>query len=135
MRRLNSTCRWWCNVLDADVEIRWTRGTGPGGQHRNKSDNCCVMTHRPSGLSVTVDGRSRPHNEREARRLLRDKIEQARLAALAARRKAHRDAKISASQKRIRTYDLTKGVVKDHRTGKTASVKDILGKGKLEKLQ
>jgi protein subunit release factor A len=86
-------------------------------------------------LTVTVDGRSRPHNEREARRLLRDKIEQARLAALAARRKAHRDEKISASQKRIRTYDLTKGVVKDHRTGNTASVKDILGKGKLEKLQ
>ena len=32
-----------------DVEFRTTRGPGPGGQHRNKSDTMVRVTHRPTG--------------------------------------------------------------------------------------
>ncbi len=35
----------------------------------------------------------------------------------------------------IRTYMFHKGIVKDHRTNKTASIKDILQKGKIELLR
>jgi protein subunit release factor A len=92
------------------------------------------MTHTPSGVSVTVDGRSRRQNEKEARRLLRRKLEEVRLNHLAARRKAARDEKIRFTE-RIRTYDYSRGVVTDHRTGKTASIKDIMEKGLLGKLR
>jgi hypothetical protein len=33
-----------------DVEFRTTRGPGPGGQHRNKSDTMVRLTHRPTGI-------------------------------------------------------------------------------------
>ena len=35
----------------------------------------------------------------------------------------------------VRTYNFSRGIVHDHRAGKEASVKDVLGKGKLEKLR
>ena len=35
----------------------------------------------------------------------------------------------------VRTYNFSRGIVQDHRTGKEASVKGILGKGKLDKLR
>lgn len=92
------------------------------------------MTHTPTGLSVTVDGRSRRSNEKEARRLLARKIQDAKDAIIAADRKARREHAIR-NEERIRTYDYSRGVVTDHRTGKTASIKDVLGKGLLGKLR
>jgi len=50
-------------------DFRWDyyRGSGKGGQARNKTDNCCRCTHAPSGVSAySEDGRSKEHNRREA---------------------------------------------------------------------
>jgi peptide chain release factor 1 len=116
------------------IEIRWTKGQGPGGQHKNKVETCCVATHKPSGIQVTVDGRSRRQNEKQARKLLKRRVEEERLNQLAARRKAARDEKIRNTE-RVRTYDYSRGVVTDHRTGKKASIKDVMVKGQLERLR
>lgn len=51
-----------------NIQIRWTKGTGPGGQHKNKVETCCVMTDLDTGITVKVDGRSRTSNEKEARK-------------------------------------------------------------------
>jgi hypothetical protein len=40
-----------------DVEFRTTRGPGPGGQHRNKSDTMVRLTHRPTGLHAQAGER------------------------------------------------------------------------------
>jgi len=40
-----------------DVEFRTTRGPGPGGQHRNKSDTMVRVTHRPTGIAVQAGER------------------------------------------------------------------------------
>lgn len=116
------------------LEIRWTKGKGPGGQHKNKVETCCVMTHRPTNLTVTVDGRSRSQNEKQARKLLEEKIKDLHRDKLVAKRKARRD-KVIHDNTRIRTYDFTKNLVIDHRTGKTASLKHVLIKGQLDRLQ
>ncbi len=50
-------------------DFRWNyyRGSGKGGQARNKTDNCCQCTHEPSGATAySEDGRSKEHNKREA---------------------------------------------------------------------
>src|SRR5271166_5311967 len=53
------------NVLDyRDVEIVTTRGSGPGGQNRNKTDSCVIATHKPSGLAVRIDNERSQHQNK-----------------------------------------------------------------------
>jgi len=40
-----------------DVEFRTTRGPGPGGQHRNKSDTMVRLTHVPTGIQAQAGER------------------------------------------------------------------------------
>ena len=55
-----------------DVEYRTTRGPGPGGQHRNKSDTMARVTHRPTGIHAQAgERRSLDLNRGEAIRRLR----------------------------------------------------------------
>ena len=123
-------------MKDDDLDIRWKRGQGNGGQHRNKTENCCVLTHRPTGETVTVDGRSRNANLKKAKKIMRKRIATRDRDARTARRKADRDRKIQPGEvPRIRTYDYSKGVVIDHRSGKRASIKDVVDKGHIEKLR
>lgn len=50
-----------------DFEFNWYSGSGAGGQHRNKHQNCLRLKHIPSGIVVTAaDGRDRPGNIRRA---------------------------------------------------------------------
>ena len=52
-------------LRDCDVETM--RGSGPGGQHRNKTESAVRMTHRPSGIvRVASDDRSQLRNRRIA---------------------------------------------------------------------
>ncbi|MCI7004759.1 MAG: peptide chain release factor-like protein [Akkermansia muciniphila] len=63
-------------IAPADLEEKFTRGGGKGGQKVNKTNNCVCLTHLPTGLVV------RCHREREretnrflARRALCDELE------------------------------------------------------------
>jgi peptide chain release factor 1 len=50
-------------------DFRWEyyRGSGNGGQNKNKTDNCCRCTHPPTGvMAYSEDGRSKEHNRKEA---------------------------------------------------------------------
>jgi len=117
-----------------EYTITWTKGQGPGGQHKNKVANCCVLTHVPTGTVVKVDGRSRTSNLKEARLIMSGRLEDLAAEQKAAKRKADRDRKIKDNT-RVRTYDYTKGGVVDHRTGKKASIKDVVEKGLIDKLR
>lgn len=50
-----------------ELRFDWFSGTGKGGQHRNKHQNCLRLKHLPTGIQVTSQGhRDRPSNERDA---------------------------------------------------------------------
>ena len=50
-----------------DFEIDWFNGTGCGGQYRNKTANCCRITHIATGLRAQATRqRNRVDNQREA---------------------------------------------------------------------
>lgn len=119
---------------DRDLSIRWTKGTGPGGQNKNKLETCCVLTHKPTGETVTVDGRKRSQNLKRAKAIMKRRLVTLVEEERARKRKARRDEAIHNSE-RIRTYDFSRNLVTDHRTGKKASIKDILEKGKIDKLR
>lgn len=121
---------------DKDLDERFKRSTGPGGQHRNKSECCVVLTHRPTGITVTVDSRSQANNRKSAREeLIRrlaalDSATATRSAAAAKRQQVG----LGARGDKIRTYSVQHGLVTDHRTGKKAPLSSILD-GKLDLLR
>jgi len=55
------------SVTKKDFDIQFFSGTGAGGQHRNKHQNCVRMTHRDSGATSTgQSSKSRQSNLKEA---------------------------------------------------------------------
>jgi protein subunit release factor B len=114
--------------------VEYMRGTGPGGQNRNKVESACRITDEASGISAYADCRTREASYRSALTELEKRICQAKAAVVARDRKARRDVAIH-DHTVVRTYNFSRGLVKDHRSGKEASVKDVWGKGKLELLR
>jgi ribosome-associated protein len=50
-------------TLEKETDIEYLKGTGPGGQHKNKKETGVRLTHEPSGVTVTgVERRSRAQN-------------------------------------------------------------------------
>lgn len=117
------------DIKESDLKIETMRGTGPGGQHRNKTDSACRITHIPTGICAYADERSQRQSKRLARKELIRKIEELGNAKRAEEKKAGRDYRIHNTPT-VRTYHFPRQTVKDHRTGKTASLKEVLA-GKL----
>jgi len=55
------------SVTAKDCDWGYYRGSGKGGQKKNKTSNCARCTHRDSGaVGKSEKGRSKEHNRREA---------------------------------------------------------------------
>ncbi|XP_067293695.1 mitochondrial translation release factor in rescue [Pseudorasbora parva] len=63
-------------VHEEDLEEQFVRGSGPGGQATNKTSNCVVLKHIPTGIVVKChQTRSVDLNRKRAREILREKLE------------------------------------------------------------
>ena len=86
-------------VSEGDLEERFLRSSGPGGQRANKVSTCVVLRHRPSGLEVRCQReRLQGLNRFLARVLLLDRLEAQRLGRLS--EEAQRIAKIRRQKRR-----------------------------------
>ena len=98
-------------VRESDLEERFIRAGGPGGQNVNKVATCVVLRHLPSGLDVRCEQeRSQALNRFLARRILLNRLEAQRLGALSA--EAQRIAKIRR-QKRKRSKRAKEKLLQD----------------------
>ena len=89
----------WLGIREEDLEERFIRSGGPGGQNVNKVATCVSLRHRPSGLEVKVQReRSQALNRFLARRLLAEKLEAEVLGRLSAQQQ--RIAKIRRQKRR-----------------------------------
>jgi len=65
-----------CGLLEQDLEEKFVRSSGPGGQRVNKTATCVQLTHLPTGLSVKIQkSRSQGLNRFYARRQLCELLE------------------------------------------------------------
>ncbi len=64
------------NVKEKDIEEKFIRSSGPGGQKTNKTSSCVCLHHTPTDITVKYQKeRSQPLNRFFARRILLDQIE------------------------------------------------------------
>jgi peptide chain release factor 1 len=106
------------DLQESDCTLDFVRGSGPGGQGMQSSSNACVLTHRPSGITVKC------HQSRSAlgnKELAMQKVAQQLLAAKA-REQASVNSNVWAMQyasgersERMRTYNWPQNRVTDHR--------------------
>lgn len=107
------------------MDIQTTRGSGPGGQHRNKTDSCVVATHRPSGLTVRVDMRSQHQSRAMALQILAAKLADAAESGVRQAQASIRREQVGSGMRgdKIRTYRSQDDRVTDHRTNRTWSLR------------
>jgi protein subunit release factor B len=86
-------------VRDEDIQEKFIRSQGPGGQNVNKVSTCVWLRHIPTGIEVKCqEERSQAQNRFLARRVILKKIEERILGKLSAEQK--RIAKIRRQKRR-----------------------------------
>lgn len=98
-----------------DVEERFIRGAGPGGQKINKTSSTVVLRHQPSGTEVRCQAeRSQAANREAAWVLLCEKLERAQAADRLAREQV-REAERRRTRQKSRGQKVRMIEAKKHR--------------------
>jgi peptide chain release factor 1 len=109
-------------LRDDEITIETMRGSGAGGQHRNKTDSAVRVTHLPTGIVVRCESeRSQSLNKETALAVLRARIAEAARSGAAGERAEDRRRQIGTGmrgdkRRSIRTQD---DHVTDHVDGRT----------------
>ena len=118
-----------------DLEIDVYRSSGPGGQSVNTTDSAVRITHKPTGIVVSMqDEKSQLQNRERAMKVLRARLYEAKLAEQQAELAAARSAQVGTGERaeKIRTYNFPERRVTDHRIKHTAHNLDQLLQGELD---
>ena len=121
---------------EKDLEIKTTRGSGAGGQHKNVTDSAIQLTHKPTGIKIRCEaGRSQHANKEQALELLRIKLKEMERTSTASRHNEKRKSQVGTGMRgdKIRTIRLQDDIVTDHKTNKRMSAKKYM-KGQLSEL-
>ncbi|HMD51498.1 MAG TPA: peptide chain release factor 1 [Solirubrobacteraceae bacterium] len=121
----------------SDLQIDVYRSSGPGGQSVNTTDSAVRVTHRPSGIVVSMqDEKSQLQNREKALRVLRARLYEQALAEQQAELAADRRSQVGTGDRaeKIRTYNYGERRVTDHRIKLTVHNLDQVLEGALEEL-
>ncbi len=117
-----------------DLQIDVYRSSGPGGQSVNTTDSAVRITHRPTGIVVSMqDEKSQLQNREKGMRVLRARVHERELAEQQAAIASERKAQVGTGQRseKIRTYNYPQGRVTDHRIKLTSHDLDSVMDGDL----
>ncbi len=120
-----------------DLQIDVYRSSGPGGQSVNTTDSAVRITHKPTGIVVSMqDEKSQLQNRERAMRVLRARLYERALAEQQAEQAASRQAQVGTGERaeKIRTYNYGEKRVKDHRINLLSHNLDGILMGELDEL-
>jgi peptide chain release factor 1 len=118
-----------------DLQIDVYRSSGPGGQSVNTTDSAVRITHKPSGVVVSMqDEKSQLQNRDKAMRVLRARLYEQALAEQQAAQSADRRSQVGTGDRaeKIRTYNYGERRVTDHRIKLTQHNLEQVLEGELE---
>ena len=124
-------------VDPADLQIDVYRSSGPGGQSVNTTDSAVRVTHKPTGIVVSMqDEKSQLQNREKALRVLRARLYERALAEQQAELAADRRSQVGTGDRaeKIRTYNYGERRVTDHRIKLTVHNLDQVLEGELDEL-
>jgi peptide chain release factor 1 len=114
-----------------DLQVDVYRSSGPGGQSVNTTDSAVRITHKPSGIVVSMqDEKSQLQNKDRAMRVLRARLYERELAEQQAKIASERKAQVGSGERseKVRTYNFPQGRVTDHRIKYTShNLEGVLG--------
>ncbi len=97
-----------CGVEEADLDERFVRSGGAGGQHVNKTATCVQLTHGPTGIEVKMQkARSQGLNRYYARKRLCELIEAESLGDQSPEARAREKIRKQKARRRRRTKGKT----------------------------
>jgi peptide chain release factor 1 len=123
------------DIADGDLEIDVYRSSGPGGQSVNTTDSAVRITHKPTGIVVSMqDEKSQLQNRERAMRVLRARLYERALAEQHAEQAADRRSQVGTGDRsgRIRSYNFPEERVTDHRVDLKLHNLDAILEGELE---
>jgi peptide chain release factor 1 len=123
-------------AIDAgDLQIDTYRASSAGGQHVNTTDSAVRITHRPTGVVVTMqDERSQLQNRLRAMTVLRSRLLKLEQERVAGEQAVERRAQVGGGgrSEKIRTYNFKENRVTEHRIGLTLYKLDAVLGGDLD---
>ena len=115
-------------ISQCDLKIEWYSGTGAGGQHRNKTQNSCRITHIPSGEVATAQTRSRQNSLDLAMADIQQRVDNQQQRSYNSNIASNRRAQVGSGMRgdKIRTYRFQDDRVQDHNSELTAKCSTVL---------